>query len=69
MTPWQCKCGGTLYLEIVQVRGPWRRLVDGQTGETVDTDLDRLKHGPTPKRVQCSTCGKSSPNPELPQKA
>jgi hypothetical protein len=57
-----CKCGSALFLESHRVSGWWKTLIDGD-GESVDSDLDSMKHGATPKTVKCAECGKTNPNP------
>jgi hypothetical protein len=56
-----CKCGSTLFVERHRVSGYWESILDGDGG--VDSNMDSLKHGPTPKTVKCVDCGKTNPNP------
>ena len=58
-----CSCGSTLCYESTKCSGWWVALVDGD-GETVDTDLSKVKYGPAPKTAICSGCGKRVKNPK-----
>ena len=64
----RCPCGSDLFVESTKCSGWWKSIVDG-TGKVVDTDLDGVKYGDTPKTVKCWECGKTHPNPRLKEMA
>lgn len=64
------KCGGGLFLRKLNVRGPWRELVD-ETGATIDTDLTGVRAAIQPKTMRCaeSQCEGRVPNPHINESA
>lgn len=60
--PLVCACGGEHFFESVRVSGWWKRLLDG-AGDVVDTDLESVHYGATPKTVTCAECGRRHRHP------
>lgn len=59
----QCTCGSEEFIESVQIGGWWKDITTCE-GETLESDLDGLKYGRTPRTVTCHHCGKRNPNPK-----
>jgi len=60
--PTICRCGSKLFEESTPVLGVWKATID-EHGETLDTNLDSIRHRRYPKTVICLECGRRCPNP------
>jgi hypothetical protein len=63
LPPEKCKCGEAIYLERVSVRGTWETYFNFDGSDPETADLSNLKHGATPKTVECAKCNRRYLNP------
>ena len=57
-----CKCGSELFYLCIRANGWWEQTIDGD-GEVLDTSLEKIRFGSSPKTVTCAECGRRNPNP------